>query len=660
VSRGGRLALATCATVLLAGAFAPAGVEPGTIAIADAADGFVVIDEPDDEPAGETAPLTRLDATEVERRALLEPVVAQARRQRPGSSVRLRYLPGSHRWRVTVRDRGTSKSLALVEIDDVTGKVVRREQLPLAEYPSRSSERQAIDAAAADSRVRAKAKEWGGIDELRARGRLEGCCWEIDFHAPDRTDGDPNEPVIRVDVNDATRHVTGVWTGIQVAWSMARGDRDAFGGSVNERYVWLPLMLLFALVAIDWMRPRSWLTADVAALLALGVSHELFLQGRIVWSTPLALPPLLWLLGRMGWLFARGLPSQRAPIEPQRRLTRLALRPVPTMLLVVLCVALAGLRIGLTLDGGNVIDVGYAGVSGARLELDGKAPWDIMPQVVRHGDTYGPANYLGYVPLTAALDDPDDDHWGGDLPSATWTSVVADLLCALLLALIGWRWISRRGAALLAAGWLACPWTIWAMASGVNDALVALPLLAAFAVLPRATLRGLFVGVATMVKFAPLAALAPMLHVGAKHRARQTTLAIAGAAVAILAGLAWVTFRIDGAITHDLRLFWERTIGFQSGRGSPFSIWGLYEWDVAQHIAQVVVVLGLVVACVRPRVRDAWQVAAGGAAAIIAVQLVATHWFYLYIPWFLGFVLLVLVAARERPAPAARPDMLDA
>jgi hypothetical protein len=653
------LVLAVLAGALFVALLTPSLLAPTPAGAAGGGD-LVVIDEPDD--AGTDAPpLTRMAAADVQRRALAQPELARAMRLRPGSSVRLRYLPSSHAWRVSIRDRGTAMTLATVKIDDLTGRVLSASELPVAEYPSRSSERQAIDAAVADPEVRRAAKEWGGVAKLRARGRLEQrCCWEVDFHAPDRTDGDPNDPVMRVDVNDASREVTGVWTGIQIAWTMARGDRDAFGGDINERYVWLPLMLLFALVAIDWTRMRSWLTADVLALLAIGVSHELYLQGRIDWSTPLVLPPLLWLLGRMAWIFAHGLPAQRPPVEPRRRLVRVALRPVPTMLIVVLCVALAGVRIGLAVDGGNVIDVGYAGVAGARLELDGTAPWGNMPEDNRRGDTYGPANYLAYVPAVALLDDASEDEWGGPLPAAKATTIGADLLCVLLLALIGWRWISRRGAALLAVGWLACPWTAWALCSGVNDALVALPLLAAFALLPRATLRGLLVGVATMVKFAPLAVLAPMLHLGSRDRRRQALLAIAGCALAIAAGLWWVTFRLDGSPTHDLRLFWDRTLGFQAQRGSPFSIWGLHGWHLAQHVAQVAVALGLVLACVRPRARDAWQVAAGAAAALIAAQLVATHWFYLYVPWFLGFVLLVLVAARERPAPAERADMLRA
>jgi hypothetical protein len=46
--------------------------------------------------------------------------------------------------------------------------------------------------------------------------------------------------------------------------------------------------------------------------------------------------------------------------------------------------------------------------------------------------------------------------------------------------------------------------------------------------------------------------------------------------------------------------------------------------------------------------------AALGAAVLIAVQLTATHWFYLYIVWFLPFVLVAIFGAYldRTPAPA--------
>ncbi len=649
------LAIASVAVVALASVGTAVGasqaVAPG------ASPDYRVIPDPDGDDA-EQPPFAQRTRSEVEAFAVRQPQLARAIDLRPGSGLRIRFLADERIWRVSLRAETTPTTLARVDIDDRTLEVVDTFELPVGTYPPRHSERDAIDAVVDDPRVRREARAWGGIGELRAKGTYErSCCWEVDLFDPGRTDGDPNRPVVRADVVDATLDVTGVWTGIQVSWTMARGDRDGFGGDVNEPVVWIALFVLFALVALDWSRLRSLPNADVLAVLLLGVSHEAFQRGAIDWSVPLAMPPLIWLAARMGWLFARGVPVASPARAPRSGAARLALRRVPTMALVVLCVALAGVRIGLTLDGGNVIDVGYASVAGARLELRGEAPWANMPDDVERGDTYGPLAYLAYVPATALVDDPDVELFGTQIRAAQWTAIAADLGCALLLALIGWRWLSRRAGALLAAAWLACPWTAWALASGSNDALPALGLLAAFCAIRVPVVRGALVGAATMTKFAPALALAPMLHVGARRRLRQSLWTIVGFAVVIALSLAWVAWRLDGSLVDDLRLFWQRTLGFQGDRISPFSIWGLYEWDEARTVALIVLALVALLACMRPRARDAWQVAAGTAALVVGAQLVTTHWFYLYIPWFLPFVLIACVAQRERlvPSPGSRP-----
>jgi hypothetical protein len=606
--------------------------------------------------AAHAAPsFTRMSADDAKAQALAQPDLATARRIRPDSTVRVRYLSESARWRVSVRARTNAQTLALIEIDDVSGEIVRGVTLPLGDYPPRHTEREAIDAAVEDAGVRERAKMWGGVKTLRAAGDLDGCCWQVDLFDPDRADGDSARPVIRVDVTDASLQVTGVWTGIQIPWKMARGEREAFGGDINRPAIWYALCALFALVVIDWRRVRSLANADAIALLSFAASYDAFVRGNIDWSVPLGALPLVWIALRMGWLYARGVPAPTPPRTPRTRLGSFVLRPVPTIALVVLCVAVAGLRIGLTTYGGNVIDVGYAGVTGARLELAGTAPWGNMPADIERGDTYGPANYLAYVPAVALLDDGDGDAFGSRLPAAQATSIAADLGCALLLVLIGWRWITRRAGVLLALGWLACPWTTLVLASGANDALVALALLGAFAAVPRPWLRGLLVGVATMVKLAPIVALAPLLHVGSRRRLRQASWTTLGFMIAIAAGIAWAVLRLDGTIAHDLQLLWERTVQFQATRDSPFSPWGLYGWDTAQQLLRLAVVAAVLGACVRPRARDAWQTAAGISALLAAVQLAADHWFYLYIPWLVPFVLLVLVARRERPAVSPQP-----
>jgi hypothetical protein len=60
-------------------------------------------------------------------------------------------------------------------------------------------------------------------------------------------------------------------------------------------------------------------------------------------------------------------------------------------------------------------------------------------------------------------------------------------------------------------------------------------------------------------------------------------------------------------------------------------------------------VLAGIVAAV-PREKGPLELAALTAAVLLAVELSLTHWFYLYLPWMLPFVLLALFAPRSRPA----------
>ena len=48
-----------------------------------------------------------------------------------------------------------------------------------------------------------------------------------------------------------------------------------------------------------------------------------------------------------------------------------------------------------------------------------------------------------------------------------------------------------------------------------------------------------------------------------------------------------------------------------------------------------------------PRRRSVPRIAALSAAILIAVQLTAEHWFYLYIPWFFGLLITALGAEGE-------------
>jgi hypothetical protein len=295
----------------------------------------------------------------------------------------------------------------------------------------------------------------------------------------------------------------------------------------------------------------------------------------------------------------------------------------------------------------NVIDVGYAGVIGADRIADGEPLYGRFPRDNVMGDTYGPVIYLAYVPFEQAL------RWSGrwdDLPAAHAAAITFDLLALALCFLIGRRVRGPDLGVLLAYAWATYPFTLYAQMSNSNDALVAVLVLAAIWAAGSAPARGAFVALAGLTKFAPLA-LAPLFAMHGRGRPRSIA-AFAGA-FALATVLAFAPLAGD----LSLRDLWDHTIAFQAQRGSPFSIWGLYDPDVAwlNYVQRAVqagaALLALALAFV-PRRRDVVGLAALAAAILIALQLGVSHWFYLYIPWFFGLVMIALLGRYTMPERA--------
>ena len=131
---------------------------------------------------------------------------------------------------------------------------------------------------------------------------------------------------------------------------------------------------------------------DLLVLLAFGASHVFFNRGDIGVSVPLVYPVLLYLLARL----------VLAGMRPRRDRGRL-LPLFPVAWVAVALVVLVGFRVGLNVTDSNVIDVGYAGVIGADRIVDGDGLYGPkFSEDVERGDTYGPVNYLLYVPFEQA------------------------------------------------------------------------------------------------------------------------------------------------------------------------------------------------------------------------------------------------------------------
>jgi hypothetical protein len=457
-----------------------------------------------------------------------------------------------------------------------------------------------------------------------------GTRWQVSYYV---TRGKETKEIAQIYVSDDSGRVTEAWTGPQVAWTMARGYPGAFGRKVNSPFVWITLTLLFVVPFVDRRRLLRMRHLDLAVLVAFGVSVAFFNDANIDVSVPLAYPLLVYLLARMLWIGLRR--SRRR--DPLRLL-------VPASWLVIGLLFLVGFRIGLNVADSNVIDVGYAGVIGADRLADGDKLWGGFPKDNEHGDTYGPVTYAAYVPFEQVL--PWSGRWD-DLPAAHAAAITFDLLCLGLLFLVGRRMRGPTLGIALAYAWAANPFTLYALDCNVNDGLVAALVLGAIAAASSPAGRGALVTLAGMAKFAPLA-LAPLFATYSRGALR---FALGGAAVLVPCLL--LIFGYGG-----LHTFYDRTLGFQASRGSPFSVWGLYGWDTARSVVQAAAVVLAVAVAFLPRRRDVVGLSALAAAVLIALQLGVTHWFYLYIVWFLGPALIALLGDAEPAEPPGPPSYI--
>ncbi len=213
---------------------------------------------------------------------------------------------------------------------------------------------------------------------------------------------------------------------------------------------------------------------------------------------PLQYIPLAYLFGRALWIGMRGGGRGSG-------------RVWPAAWLLIAALFLIGFRVGLNMADSGAIDVGYAGVVGADRIAHGEPIYDNFPEDVSQGDTYGPVNYLAYVPFERIW--PWSGTWN-DLPAAHGAAVFFDLATFALLIFLGRRIrpgpAGNKLAATLAFGWAAYPYTAFTLLSNSNDSLVAMFLVATLLVLARPAARGVMAALATFAKFAP-AVLAPML-----------------------------------------------------------------------------------------------------------------------------------------------------
>jgi Glycosyltransferase family 87 len=471
---------------------------------------------------------------------------------------------------------------------------------------------------------------------MRPIAYVRGTDWQISYFTGS---GPGRAEVAEAIVDGQTGSVLGAWHDQQLDAPLARGYSGAIAQKVNAPYIWLPLCLLFILPFFDPRRPLRLLHLDLLVLLGLGVSLLFFNRAEITTSVPLTYPVLGYVLFRMLWFGFR--PREgRGPLVPL----------VPVKWLAVAAIVLACGRIALNVVDSHVIDIGVAGVIGADRITHGQALYNghFAPGVGIRGDVYAPFNYLAYVPFEAVF--PWRGHWGS-VPAAHAAAIAFDLLTALGLMALGRRLRpGSDGTALgvaLAFAWFAYPFTLYTMNANANDSLIAAVGVGAMLALSSPPARGAMLALGAAAKFGS-AALAPLFATGTGER-RWRSVLLFSAAFLLLAALLIVPFLPHGG----LREFYDRTLGYQASRSSPFSVWGLApSLDFLRPMERVATVALALAVAWWPRRRSPAQVAALAAAVLIAVQLGATHWFYFYVVWFLPLVLAALFVAQ--PARLSR------
>ncbi|HEV3477139.1 MAG TPA: hypothetical protein VG127_06640 [Rubrobacteraceae bacterium] len=544
------------------------------------------------------------------------------------------YNSATDTWQVVLTEEVSGRSIAYLRVDDDSGETGRVKVFPVAEkltYPSLTEE-EAIRLAVADERVREELSRHGphSTDATYADGK-----WTVHFYVEEsslvggKPTGDGKKEVAQARIDDTSWVLDYVWVGDQVGWQMARGEYGAYGKQANYWWVWGPLALVFALAFVRTDRLFSLRNLDIVALLGFLVSHGFFREGIVYEAVLLWYPPLIYLLLRtllMG--FGIGERVERTS-------------NFPTPLLLGLAGLAAGLVLGLNLDA-RVIDVGYAGVAGADRILDGTIPYGNMPADVGTGDTYGPLNYLLYVPFVLIFG--FSGEWDF-LPAAHALTAFSFVAGGLALLFAGWKLAGPKVGAALLFAWAAFPYTLYSANNNTNDIVVAAAAAVGLATAASPIARGASVASGFAIKLYPLI-LGPlwMMHDGPKRR--PIAYFFLGCAGVFLLTF-WILL-LDGHPFEAARIFYEKSIAFQSARETPWTIFNQVPalGFLRQPLLAAVIFLAFFVAF-RPRRRTMRRLAALSAALVIGFQLTTNYWYYPYITWFEPFVFLALLPATN-------------
>ncbi len=579
------------------------------------------------------APGAQMSAEDAGRKASFVPALDKFY-SKPTVETSARYVPATHSWNVVLTEQASGNEVARLTVDDDSGAVSGVSISPGANqlsYPSLDKE-EAMKLAGTQPRVQ---EELSKYKTYVTDAEYKDGEWIVHYwtEAEDNQTGVARikqTEVAQVGIDAESWGVNYVFTGAQVGWQMARGDSGAYGKEANYWWVWGPMALVFALAFVRTDKLYSLRNLDVVAMLGFLVSHGFFRQGIPYEAVLLWYPPLIYLLIRT-LLMGFGIGAR---VEKTSSF--------PTWLLLAAALLASGVVIGLNLYS-RVIDVGYAGVVGADRILDGVIPYGNMPPDVGTGDTYGPLNYLTYVPSVLIFG--FSGNWDF-LPAAHAVTIFAFVVGALAMLVAGWRLSGLRLGAAMFLAWAVFPYTLYTTNNNANDIIVAAAAAIGLAAATSPIARGLTVTAGFALKLYPIL-LVPLWFLHDDVRRGPMLKFILGG-VAVVVTTFWVLF-LDGDPVGSLKLFYDKTIAFQGTRDTPWTIFTQVPQIafLKEPLTAAVVLLAFIVAVFPSGKRTVRQLAALSAAVVIAFQLTTNYWFYTYVIWFEPFIFLALLAATN-------------
>jgi hypothetical protein len=396
----------------------------------------------------------------------------------------------------------------------------------------------------------------------------------------------------------------------------------------------LPFCGLLLVVLVDVRRPWQLPHLDLLVLLSLVLAIAFAGGSQWAWSMLVLYPQLAYLAARM-FVVAR---ARAGPLRGLRS-------QLPPSWLVVGILTLVAVHVAWEVPAAAYMDVGSDSIQGALRILHG-----LPVYVGRAGSaTYGPSNFLAYIPFAALISDGDA---ASRLATITFT-----MLTGVLLFVLGRRERGTDVGLLLAFCWLALPFTLYEDATGFNDSLVAACLVATLLCVRRSGPAGAAVAIAGWTKLAPLA-LVPLLAI----RRSRADLARFAAAFALTSGLLFVP-----ALAHSTpSAFIAQSFGYQATRVQQNTIWAALSlaWSHHAHwliavsavVHTLTIAVAVLAALLLPRARlrdDLAGIAAASAAILLLFELGLNDFAYSYILWFAPLVLITLVLGHD---PAKLPD----